>query len=136
MEQTDFLTFEQELLNTSREAIAFSKKYLEARKNASHCLNRLQTYINKAKLFQSKKSLENKIIELLANQEYGQQAEKLNEEMNNYEAEYKGLELVIKAYLAHCSALQSVLKVQQNGELTEAMKTKYNRQPERLMYEA
>lgn len=127
MEQTDFLTFEQELLNTSREAIEFSKMYLEARKNSSHCFNQLQVLINKAKLHTSKKALENKIIELMASQEYGEQAIKLNQEMNDYTSTYKGLELVIKSYLAHCSALQSVLKVQQSGELNEALKIKYGR---------
>ena len=123
----DFVSFEQELLNTSREAIEFSKMYLEARKNSSHCFNQLQVLINKAKLHTSKKALENKIIELMASQEYGEQAQKLNTDMNNYESTYKGLELVIKSYLAHCSALQSVLKVQQSGELNEALKIKYGR---------
>ncbi len=127
MEQTDFVSFEQELLNTSREAMEFSKLYLEARKNCSHCFNQLQVLINKAKLHTSKKALENKIIELMASQEYGEQAQKLNTEMNNHESTYKGLELVIKSYLAHCSALQSVLKVQQSGELNEALKIKYRR---------
>lgn len=122
----DFITFEEELLNTSREAMEFSKLYLEARKNCSHCFNQLQILINKAKLHTSKKALENKIIELMASEEYGEQAQKLNTDMCNYESTYKGLELVVKAYLAHCSALQSVLKVQQNGELTEIMKNRYN----------
>lgn len=121
----DFITFEEELLNTSREAMEFSKMYLEARKNCSHCFNQLQTLIYKAKLHTSKKALENKIIELMASQEYGEQAQKLNTDMNNYESTYKGLELVIKSYLAHCSALQSILKVQQTGEMSELMKSKY-----------
>lgn len=121
----DFITFEEELLNTSREAMAFSKMYLEARKSCSHCFNQLQVLINKAKLHTSKKALENKIIELMANQEYGEQAQKLNTEMLENEAEYKSYELIIKAYLTHCSALQSVLKVQQTGEMTEIMKSKY-----------
>ena len=121
----DFLTFEQELLNTSREAIEFSKMYLEARKNSSHCFNQLQILLNKANLHTSKKSPENKIIELMADKVYGEKASKLNQEMNDYQSTYKGLELVVKSYLAHCSALQSVLKVQQTGEMTEIMKSKY-----------
>ena len=122
----DFITFEQELLNTSREAIEFSKMYLDARKNASHCFNQLQILLNKANLHTSKKSPENKIIELMADSVYGEQASSLNQEMNDYQSTYKGLELVVKSYLAHCSALQSVLKVQQSGELTEAMKNRYS----------
>ena len=123
----DFITFEQELLNTSREAMEFSKLYLEARKNASHCFNQLQVLINKAKLHTSKKKLENKIVELLANEQYGEQANKLNTELSDYESTYKGLELVIKSYLAHCSALQSVIKTQISAEINENVRTKYGR---------
>lgn len=121
----DFITFEEELLNTSREAIEYSKMYLEARKNSAHCFNQLQTLINKARLHTSKKALENKIIELIAHQEYGEQATKLNEELHNYESTYKGLELVIKTYLAHCSALQSVIKTQISSEISENVRAKY-----------
>jgi len=123
----DFITFEQELLNTSREAIEFSKMYLEARKNSSHCFNQLQILINKAGLHISKKSPENKIIELMADNTYGEQAIKLNQEMNDYTSTYKGLELVLKSYLAHCSALQSVIKTQISAEINENVKAKYGR---------
>lgn len=125
----DFITFEQELLNTSREAIEFSKMYLEARKNSSHCFNQLQVLINKANLHTSKKSPENKIIELMADNIYGEQAIKLNQEMNDYTSTYKGLELVVKSYLAHCSALQSVIKTQISAEINENVRAKYNRSP-------
>lgn len=125
----DFLTFEEELLNTSREAIDFSKMYLEARKNSSHCFNQLQILLNKAKLHTSKKSPENKIIELMADDNYGKEATKLNTDLHNYESTYKGLELVVKSYLAHCSALQSVIKTQISAEISENCKNKYNRGP-------
>lgn len=125
----DFITFEEELLNTSREAIEFSKMYLEARKNSSHCFNQLQVLINKANLHTSKKSPENKIIELMADDIYGEQAIKLNQEMNDYTSTYKGLELVVKSYLAHCSALQSVIKTQISAEINENVRAKYNRSP-------
>lgn len=123
----DFITFEEELLNTSREAIEFSKMYLEARKNSSHCFNQLQILLNKANLHTSKKSPENKIIELMADKIYGEKASKLNQEMNDYQSTYKGLELVVKSYLAHCSALQSVIKTQISAEINENVKAKYNR---------
>lgn len=125
----DFITFEQELLNTSREAIEFSKMYLEARKNSSHCFNQLQILLNKANLHTSKKSPENKIIELMADKIYGEKASKLNQEMNEYQSTYKGLELVVKSYLAHCSALQSVIKTQISAEINENVRAKYNRSP-------
>ena len=121
----DFISFQDELLSTSREAMELSKAYLEARKKCSHCLNQLQALIYKADLHTSKKSPQNKIIELIADETYGEEASKLNIEMSNYESEYKGLEMCVKAYLAHCSALQSVIKVQQNGELNQILKEKY-----------
>ena len=125
----DFITFEQELLNTSREAIELSRMYLEARKNCSHCLNQLQALIYKADLHTSKKSPQNKIIELMADKTYGEEASKLNTQMSNYESEYKGLEMCVKAYLAHCSALQSVIKTQISAEINENVRAKYNRGP-------
>ena len=125
----DFVSFEQELLNTSREAIEYSKMYLDARKNSSHCFNQLQILIQKANLHTSKKSPENKIIELLADKTYGDKARQLNEDLHNYESTYKGLELVVKSYLAHCSALQSVIKTQISAEINENVRAKYNRSP-------
>ena len=121
----DFISFQDELLSTSREAIEFSKMYLEARKNCSHCFNQLQVLLNKANLHTSKKSLDNKIIELIADKIYGEQAIKLNQDMNEHQATYKGLELVVKSYLAHCSALQSVIKTQISAEINENVKAKY-----------
>lgn len=121
----DFITFEEELLNTSREAMEFSKLYLEARKRNSYIFNKLQILINKSGLHTSRKSIENKITELMADKNFGEQATNLNQEMLNSEAEYKSYELIIKAYLAHCSGLQSVLKAQQTGEMNELMKSKY-----------
>lgn len=121
----DFITFEEELLNTSREAMELSKMYLDSRKKCSHCFNQLQRLIYKANLHTSKKSPQNKIIELIADNTYGQEASNLNTQMSNYESEYKGLELCIKAYLAHCSALQSVIKTQISAEINENVRTKY-----------
>ena len=121
----DFMSFQEELLSTTREAIEFSKMYLQSRKEASHCFNQLQVLIQKANLHTSKKSPENKIIELMADRTYGDRARELNERMLSEESSYKGLELVVKSYLAHASALQSVIKQQVSGEIMEATKNKY-----------
>lgn len=121
----DFMDFAEELLQTTTEAKAFSKEYLESRKHSAHCFNQLQVLLFKAGLHKTKKSPENKIIELLSDPIYGQEATKLNEEMTEYEANYKGLELVIKAHLAHSSALQSIIKNQMQGEISESLKSKY-----------
>jgi hypothetical protein len=122
---TDFLDFSEQLLSTTTEAIEYSKEYLASRKQAAHCFNQLQVLIFKAGLHRTKKSPENKIIELLSDPVYGQEATKLNEEMTEQEANYKGLELVIKANIAHSSALQSVMKQQTQGEISESMRNKY-----------
>ena len=54
----DFMSFQEELLSTTREAIEFSKMYLQSRKETSHCFNQLQVMIQKANLHTSKKSPE------------------------------------------------------------------------------
>ena len=122
---TDFMDFSEELLATTGQGIEFAHKYLEARKECSHCFNQLQVLIQKAGLETSKKSPQNKIIELMAHKDYGKQAQELNSKMLALEAEYKGLELVCKAYQAHASAIQSVIKTQLSAEISENMKAKY-----------
>lgn len=124
----DFMDFQTELLQTTSEAMELSKLYLDCRKQASHCFNQLQVLLFKAGLHNTKKSPENKIIELLASPIFGQEATRLNEEMNNSTATYKGLELCIKTHLAHCSALQSVIKQQQQGEIAESVRLKYGKE--------
>ena len=124
-EQTDFMTFSEELISTTTQGIDFAHKYLEARKECSHCFNQLQVLIHKAGLETSKKSPQNKIIELMANRQYGEEAQELNSKMLDKEAEYKGLELVCKAYQSHASALQSVLKTQISAEISENVRAKY-----------
>lgn len=123
---SDFMTFSEELLETTREAINNSKLYLDARKEASKCFNELQVLIYKAGLHTSKKSPENKIIELMADKTYGEQARELNKKMNEETAMYKGLELTVKAFLAHSSALQSCIKNAISGEIAENVKAKYS----------
>lgn len=121
----DFVDFSTELLNTTAKGIEFAHQYLEARKQCSHCFNQLQVLIQKAGLETSKKSPQNKIIELMAHNTYGKQAQALNTKMLESESLYKGLELVTKAYQAHASAIQSILKIQTTAELNENIKAKY-----------
>lgn len=122
---TDFMSFSEELLQTTREAINSSKMYLDARKESSHCYNQLQVLIYKAGIHNSKKSPENKIIELMADRTYGEEARELNKKMTDAMALYKGLELVVKSFLAHSSALQSCIKSQISGEISENVRNKY-----------
>lgn len=123
--EIDFIDFSTELLQTTREAIELSKEYLETRKIYSECFNKIQILLQKANII-NKKSVENKIIELMNHNVYGDEAQKINEKMLETENLYKSLELVVKAYLAHASALQSVLKTQITAELNENVKSKYN----------
>lgn len=120
----DFLTFEEELLSTTQSAVGYSMQYLDARRQNKRAYNALQELVYRAGLHTSRKSFENKIVELLASP-LGEDAKELNAIMNETEAEYKGLELVCKTYLAHASALQSIIKTQISGEMTEMVKNKY-----------
>lgn len=124
----DFLDFTTELLGTSSEAIEYSKEYLKSRKEYAHCFNKLIVLINKAGLEKTKKQLDNKIVELLSHEKYGDDAKIIYEHMLESEANYKGLELVCKAYNSHVVSLCSILKNQQQGELNESLKQKYNKE--------
>lgn len=122
----DFLTFQEELLNTTREAKDLSIEYLNARKAYNTCFNKLVVMIQKAGLHKNKKSVENKFVELLDDSKYGEEAKKIYAQMLNEEATYKGLEVVCKAYANHSVALCSIMKNQITGEISEAMKNKYS----------
>lgn len=126
MEQIDFMTFQQELLETTRDAKELSIEYLNARKLYNHCYNQLVVLIQKAGLHKSKKSIDNKIIELLADDNYSKEANGFYSRMLKAEAEYKGLQEVCKAYANHSVALCSIMKQQTTGEISEAMKNKYS----------
>ena len=122
---TDFLDFQQELLETTKEGINLSKEYLNARKEYASYYNKLIALISKTGLSKSKKSIENKIAELLEHLNYGEVAKDYYQKLLDCEASYKGLEVVTKAYAAHASGLQSVIKTQISGEIAEATRNKY-----------
>ena len=126
MEHMDFMTFEDELLKTTSEAKELALEYLNSRKLYNHCFNQLVVLIQKAGLHQSKKSIDNKFIELLDDKKYGSEAQEIYSKMLNEEATYKGLEVVCKAYANHSVALCSIIKQQVNGEIAESMKNKYS----------
>lgn len=122
----DFIDFTEELLKTTREAKDLALEYLNARKLYNHCYNRLVVLLQKAGLHQTKKSIENKFVELFNDKNYGIEAQEVYEKMLNEEANYKGLEIVCKAYANHSVALCAILKQQTTGEISEALKNKYN----------
>lgn len=122
---TDFMDFQQELLQTTREAIELSNEYLKARKEYASLFNKIVVLLNKSGLDKSKKSVDNKIIELLSDKTYGELAQQIHAKMLEAESQYKGLENVLKAYMAHASAIQSIMKQQVSGEVLEGIKAKY-----------
>ena len=123
----DIMDFQEELLSTTRENIDLAKEYLKNRQVYSSSFNKLVVLIHNAGLEKSKKSIENKITELLSDATYGEVAKQYYSEMLKAEAEYKGLEIVTKAYSNHASALQSIMKMQISGEINENVKTKYGK---------
>ena len=125
-ENLDFMTFEDELLKTTSEAKELALEYLNSRKLYNHCFNQLVVLIQKAGLHQSKKSLDNKISELLGDTKYGEKAQQIYEQMLTEEANYKGLEVVCKAYANHSVALCAIMKQQTNGEIAQGLKDKYS----------
>lgn len=123
----DFMDFTQELLSTTSEAKDLSKNYLEARKEYAKCFNKLVVLLGKAGLDKSKKQIDNKIIELLNDEAYGDLANEYYTKMLEHQAEYKGLKLVLQAYNTHATGLMSIVKNQHLGEMSDAMQRKYNR---------
>ena len=123
----DIMDFSEELLSNSRDNKMLAHEYMRARKQYNHCFNQLIILVQKAGLNKSKKSIDNKIIELLANEKYTDLANEYYSQMLSAEAEYKGLQEVCKAYANHSVALCAVIKQQVNGEIVESMKNKYER---------
>ena len=121
----DFMDFQQELRETTKSAVDYSQMYLAARREKAHFENQLLVLLTKAGLQKSKKSIDNKIAELISDPTYGETAQQYLQGKLAAEADYKGLELVVKSHIAPASGLQSIIKAQQSGELEEAMRRKY-----------
>lgn len=121
----DFMDFQEELLETSRDYIDLANDYRSALRATAHYFNQLIVLVERRGLHKSKKSTENKIIELLADAEVGAEAKELYKQMLEQEADSKGLKEVCKAYANHSMALMSTMKSQQMGEMTEGVKNKY-----------
>lgn len=116
--------YSQELLNNAKELKELAKEYKNARGEYSQSLNGLISLIHKSGLANDKAAFENKIPKLLETV-YKNEAQKLIRQFYNSQAEYKGLEEVLKAYQAHISGIQSVIKYNLSGEVAEATRLKY-----------
>lgn len=124
-ETPDVQDFAEKLLSVSREMKELAFNYFEARKNYAQCFNKITVMIYKAGIYDNKASFENKIPMLFANPVYSDEAIRTAAQMTESQQEYKGLEMVLKAYLAEISGIQSIIKFMQQGETNEAIKNKY-----------
>lgn len=124
-EITQVEDFAEQLLRVSGEMKSLSIDYKNARSEYAKCFNQITVMIYKAGLHRSKAAFENKIPMLIAHPDFTEEAIKIASRMNEAQQEYKGLEMVLKAYQAEISGLQSVIKFMQMGEIHAATAAKY-----------
>ena len=115
--------YAQDLISNARELKQYSREYKRERGLYSEAVNTLTNLIYKAGLYDDKASFENKLTKLLATP-YAKEAKQAIEQMNTARANYKGFEEVLKAYQTYISSIQSIIKWELTGELTEAVKNK------------
>lgn len=120
--------FAEQLLREAGEMQMLAKEYKNARSEYAQCLNKVTVMIYKAGLHRSSAAFENKIPMLIGHPDFKDEAIKVVSRMNECEQEYKGLEMVLKAYQAKISGLQSVVKFMQVGEINAAVAAKYGLQ--------
>jgi hypothetical protein len=117
--------FAEQLLRVSGEMKSLSIDYKNARSEYARCFNKITVMIYKAGLHRSKAAFENKIPMLIAHPDFTDEAIETASKMNEARQEYKGLEMVLEAYRAEISGLQSVIKFMQSGEIAAAVAAKY-----------
>lgn len=121
----DYLDYAQELSKLSKEFREISYAYKDARASYAEALNKLTGLIYRTGLHSDKAAFENKLTKLLATPK-ADEAERYITQLNESQAEYKGLKMVCKAYQAEISAVQSVIKFNLQGELNENIANKAN----------
>lgn len=119
------ITYAEELRETAQDFKDLAFEYKKERGLYADALNSLTGLIYRANLHDDKASFENKLIKLLATP-YAKEAKPLIEQLNTSRANYKGYEMVLEAYKAHISAIQSVIKYNLTGELNENIANKAN----------
>lgn len=121
----DYLDYAQQLSNLSKEFREIAYMYKDARASNAEALNKLTGLIYKTGLHDDKAAFENKLTKLLATSK-AEEAQKYINQLNESQAEYKGLKMICKAYQAEISAIQSVIKYNLLGELNENVANKAN----------
>ena len=121
----DYLDYAQELSQLSKEFREIAYEYKKERGKYAEALNKLTGLIYKTGLHDDKAAFENKLTKLLATPK-AEEAQKYINQLNESQADYKGLKMVCKAYQAEISAIQSVIKYNLLGEVNENIANKAN----------
>lgn len=121
----DYLDYAQQLSNLSKDFREIAYLYKDARASNAEALNKLTGLIYQTGLYDDKAAFENKLTKLLATSR-AEEAQKYINQLNESQAEYKGLKMVCKAYQAEISAIQSVIKYNLLGEMNENIANKAN----------
>lgn len=121
----DYLDYAEQLSSLSKEFREIAYLYKDARANNAEALNKLTGLIYSTGLHEDKAAFENKLTKLLATPK-AEEAQKYINQLNESQAEYKGLKMVCKAYQAEISAIQSVIKYNLLGEMNENIANKAN----------
>ena len=121
----DHQDYANELQAIAKEFKEFAFEYKKDRALYSEALNHLTNLLYKANLQDEKAAFENKLTKLLATR-YATEAHKYIEQLHTSRANYKGWEMVLEAYKAHISAIQSVIKYNLTGELNTNIANKAN----------
>jgi hypothetical protein len=119
------LDYAQELQQVALDFKDLAFEYKKERATYAEALNRLTSLLHLSGLHDDKASFENKMTKLLATT-YAPEAKKHIEQLNLSRANYKGLEMVLEAYKAHISAIQSVIKYNLTGEVNTNIANKVN----------
>lgn len=113
----DHQDYANELQTIAKEFKENAYEYKKDRAMYAEALNKLTSLLYLARLQDDKASFENKLAKLLATP-YAEEAKYYIEQLNTSRANYKGWEMVLEAYKAHISAIQSVIKYNLTGELS------------------
>lgn len=112
----DSLDYANELREVAKEFKELAFEYKKERALYAEALNKLTSLIYLTGLHDNKASFENKLTKLLATNK-ADEAEYYIKQLNSSRANYKGLEMILEAFKAHISSIQSVIKYNLTGEI-------------------
>lgn len=119
----DHLDYAQQLAALAKDFREIAYEYKKGRACYAEAVNKLTSLVYETGLHNDKAEFKNKLAKLLAT-DRAAEAKIYIDQMNESEAEYKGLKMVCKAYQAEISAIQSVIKYNLLGEMNENIANK------------